>query len=564
MKTIVLVIITLAIAVPTTWFVARRLNNKDATTADSSGGRKLLYYQSAMHPWIKSDKPGRCTICGMELTPVYEGDTGFDSAAGGDVLTLTQSIIQVMNVSSTEVKKLPLAKTLRVAGKVDDNATRHRVLSAYVPGRIEKLYVNFMGAEVTAGEPLADFYSPTLLQTEREFRTLTGELRERTALRLRQMGLSQEQIATIPNKSPNALASQILAPIGGTVVAQHVFEGQYVQEGEKLFEIADFSTMWFIFRAYEQDLPWIKPGLGVDVTTPSHPGMVFSGGISFIDPNFNDATRSTSVRVELENPLVEGRRLLLHRLYADGVVRLEAPEVLSAPRSAVIQTGPEAVAYVDKGGGAYERRELKLGRAGDELVEILSGLTEGEKVVTNGALLIDGQAEMNRSFAAPPAPESTTPASPALTDAEKKAVIEFVKVADAMAHALSADDLNAFHKASGPAMAATETFTAALNSRADWAGKLAALNEARHFHDLDDIKKARTAFQKFTVAATAVLEPLRRAEGAPEFAVWQCDMVDQAIAGAPKTGRWVQATGRPGHNPFFGKEMLECATPVKP
>ena len=372
MKTLPAILLTLAVAIPVTWFATRKLHTGGASSTPTSGQpakgeRKLLYYQSAMHPWIKSPKPGRCTICGMELTPVYEGDAGFD-ATGGDVVPLTQNMIQVMNVQTAEAQVRPLKKTLTVAGMIDDNATRHRVLSAYVPGRIQKLQVNYVGAEVKEGQPLAEFYSPALLQAEREYRTVTGELRSSIALRLLQMGLTTAQIEALTNKPTDTLTSQILAPLSGTVVEQNVYAGQYVQEGEKLFEIADFSTMWFQFRAYEQDLPWIKPGLKVDITTPSHPGKTFTGNITFIDPNFDEATRSTKVRVELENPLVEGRRQLLHRLYADGLVQLEAPDMLTVPRTAVIETGPEAVAYIDQGGGAYARRVLKLGRRGDALV----------------------------------------------------------------------------------------------------------------------------------------------------------------------------------------------------
>jgi len=158
MKTLPAILLTLAVAVPVTWFATRKIHNDSATAAASSGqpaGRKLIYYQSAMHPWIKSEKPGRCTICGMELTPVYEGDAGFDAAGGGDVVPLTQTMIQVMKVQTAEAQTRPLKKTLTVAGMVDDNATRHRVLSAYIPGRVQKLYVNYLGAEVNEVKPSA-------------------------------------------------------------------------------------------------------------------------------------------------------------------------------------------------------------------------------------------------------------------------------------------------------------------------------------------------------------------------------------------------------------------------
>lgn len=555
--TLLLIIAALAAG----WFL--RGSHSPGMTTEASAERKVLFYQSAMHPWVKSDKPGRCTICGMALTPVYEGEKGMDASAEGDVVALTQNQIQVLHVETAEAKVQPLTRTLPVAGMIDDNATRHRILSAYIDGRIDKLHVNFMGAEVSEGQPLAEFYSPTLLQSEREYRQLTGDLKKNTSLRLRQMGLTPAQIEALDKKAGDALTSQILSPISGTVVGQNVYEGQYVTAGEKLLEIADFSTMWFQFRAYEQDMPWIEIGQIVTVTTPSLPGKSFEGKVTFIDPNFDETTRSTKVRVELANPLINGRRVLLHRLYADGALKVAAPAMLTVPRSAVIETGPEAVVYVDQSGGAYARTVVKLGRRGDKLMEILSGIQAGDKVVTNGNLLIDGQAEMNRSFMSPVEPMKPAAPIAALSDSQKQVISDFVKVSDAMAAALAADDLAAFNKASEPAMKQAGALVEALRSPEGNLDTLDALEKSRHFHGFEDIQKARVAFHTFTVAATAVLEPLRMAEGAPSFNVWECAMVDQAIPNAPKKGRWVQMPGRTGENPFFGKEMLNCAKEIK-
>ncbi|MES2924447.1 MAG: efflux RND transporter periplasmic adaptor subunit [Verrucomicrobiota bacterium] len=559
MKTFLTILITALLAAGGTWFALQKLSPSSTPTA-ATAERKPAFYQSAMHPWIKSDKPGRCTICGMELTPVYPGEKGFDATGGGATVALTQTQIQVLHVQTAEAKIQPLARTLQVAGVIDDDNTRHRIMSAYVDGRIEKLHVNFIGAEVDAGQPLAEFYSPNLLQAEREYRQLDGELRRNTALRLRQMGLTPEQIEAVASKPADSLTSQILSPIGGTVLTQSVYEGQYVSTGQQLFEIADFSTMWFMFRAYEQDMPWIKLGQTVTVTTPSLPGKSFEGKVTFIDPNFEEATRSTKVRVELPNPKVDGRRVLLHRLYADGAVNLEAPSVLTIPRSAIIQTGPEAVVYLDQEGGAYARTTVKPGRRGDSLVEILSGLKAGDKVVTNGNLLIDGQAEMNRSFMSPADAPTPVAMTNALTAQQQHAIRDFVKVADAMSATLAADDLAAFNKASEPAMMATGALVEAFAGSPD----LEALGKSSHFHGFADLKAARAAFLEFNIAANAVLEPLRKIEGIPEFQIWECPMVDQAIPEAAKKGRWFQTAGRPGQNPYFGAEMIDCGKEIKP
>jgi Cu(I)/Ag(I) efflux system membrane fusion protein len=560
MKTFLTILITAALAATGTWLFLGK-NHAGSASAESSAERKPVFYQSAMHPWIKSDKPGRCTICGMELTPVYEGEKGFDDSGGDNVIALTQSQIQVLHVQTATAKTRPLVRTLRVAGTIDDNAMRHRVLSAYVDGRIDKLYVNFVGAEVTKGQPLADFYSPALLQAEREYRQLTGDLKRNTALRLRQMGLTPEQIAALDDKPADALTSQILAPISGTVVSQSIYEGQYASTGQALFEIGDFSTMWFMFIAYEQDMPWLKPGLTVRVTTPSVSGKTFTGKITFIDPNFDEATRSTKVRVELDNPLVDGRRELLHRLYADGLVELEAPAVLTVPRSAVIQAGPEAVVYIDQGGGAYAHTPIKTGRRGDTHIEVLAGLGEGDEVVTNGNLLIDGQAEMNRAFMSPPEDAVPVSVKNELNDGQKQTIAGFLKVADAMAAALAADDLTKFNTASEPAMNVTGAMVKSLRPDVE---NLDALDKSRHFHGFDDIQSARVAFHTFSVAAVAVLEPLRAAGQTPEFEIYECPMVDEAIPDVPKKARWIQTGKRPLANPFFGAEMLKCGKTIIP
>lgn len=538
-------------------------------SADTKSERKVLYYQSAMHPWIKSDKPGRCTVCGMELTPIYEGESGID--AGGDMISLSETSIRVLNVQTTEVKTQALIKTLTVAGTIDDDDAKHRVLSAYIPGRIEKLHVNYVGAEVKAGEPLAEFYSPMLLQTEREYRAIASstnaELRAAVVSRLRQVGLTTEQIEALPAKPADAITSQILAPISGTVTEKSIYAGQYVQEGEKLFEIADFTTMWFQFRAYEQDLPWIRVGQKVDVSTPSLPGKIVTGMVKFIDPNLDEATRSTKVRVELENPMVNGRRLFSHRLYADGVVHLDSAEVLAAPRSAIIQTGPQAIAFVDQGGGGYARRVLQLGRRGDGLVEVISGLSAGDKVVVQGNLLIDGQAEMNRAFAThAPAPETTkqTTAFPALTAAQRGAAKDFLSLVDALTASLAADNLKEFEVQASKLHPATATLLAAFDAASAWQALVKPVEQTGHLHGAVNLTEARKQFYPLSEATVALAHALRRTDG--EFAnvkVFRCPMTKNAFPGAPNRADWIQLKTEV-RNPYYGAEMLDCGSEVKP
>src|ERR1051325_10197344 len=141
------------------WFAAPRHRANQPSTeaahgtnASAAGTRRILYYQSPMHPWIKADKPGRCTICERHLAPYYEGEKGFDLGEG--LVALGSNVIQVINVQSDEVKRRPLLRTLRVAGTIEDDESRHRLVSAYVDGGVDQLYVSSLGAEVVARPPL--------------------------------------------------------------------------------------------------------------------------------------------------------------------------------------------------------------------------------------------------------------------------------------------------------------------------------------------------------------------------------------------------------------------------
>ncbi len=397
MKTILIILFASAMAAGG-WFAAKEdwfSSFRAAKPAAESSTRKILYYQSAMHPHIKSDKPGKCTICGMDLVPIFEGDKGF--ANGPGVVALSPSSVSVLHVQTATVKRAPLVRMMRFAGNIDDDDTKHRIISAYVPGRIEKLHANYVGMEVKAGDPLMDIYSPALLTAEREYVGVLDGLGSSPAsvegirIKLKRLGLSEGEINALPKKPPGESTSQILSPISGTVVAKSVYAGQYVEEGKNMLELADFSTMWLMFRAYENDLPFIKVGQEVEATTPSQPGKILRGTVTFIDPNLEEATRSAKVRVNLPNP----DYAIKHRLYAEVRVRAAEPDVLQVPRLAVLSPGGNPVVYTDEGGGAYKRRAVKLARLGDDAWEVTNGLSEGDKVVITGNLLIDSQAQLN-------------------------------------------------------------------------------------------------------------------------------------------------------------------------
>ncbi|MBC8001303.1 MAG: efflux RND transporter periplasmic adaptor subunit [Opitutaceae bacterium] len=562
------------------WWAARRGADSHAITGQTNDARKVLRYQSPMHPWIKAEKPGKCTICGMDLVPVFEGESGISD--DGRLIMLSTNSITVLNVETAEIKRQPLRRTLRVAGTIDDDDSRHRILSAYLDGRIDELFVNHVGAEVTAGQPLATLYSPMLLTAEREYVALVqqkqvaalqgeqGRMTDAAAQRLLRLGLTREQIVSLPDKAESDRHTRILAPINGTVVLRNVYAGQYVKEGDKLFEIADFSKMWFQFDAYERDLAWLQTGQSIDVTTPSAPGKVFTGKIAFIDPNLSDQSRSAKVRVELDNPLIDRdgqkRRELLHKIYAEGIVTMMPPELLTVPRSAVLSPAGQPIVYLDKGGGAFEPRSVKLGRAGDDAWEVLDGLAEGERVVTSGNMLIDAQAQLNQSSRSPSVsqPVTNTVTVSNLTPAQTKALQEFLAIADAVTQALAADDLNRFNDQAARLHGGLPPLLTAFDTGKEWHPLLSKVEAVAHFGKAVDLMNARKAFHPFSSAVVDLVRHLRTQDKSfGEVRIFQCPMVKEVFPGAPKSAQWLQLDAKI-RNPYFGAAMIDCGAEVKP
>src|SRR3954447_5434772 len=201
MKTLLTILSAILLAGAGGWWLGAHAHKSAGASSTAAASRKLLYYQSPMHPWVKSDKPGNCTVCGMALVPIYEGSQA-RATTSTDVVLLPEGSPSVANVQTVEVKRQPLVRTLRVAGMIDDNESKHRVLSAYAGGRIEKLFVNFEGAAEQAGQPLATFYSKELLSAVREYKIAYRQgpspLLTASEMRLQQLGLSKEQIAKAP------------------------------------------------------------------------------------------------------------------------------------------------------------------------------------------------------------------------------------------------------------------------------------------------------------------------------------------------------------------------------
>ena len=263
---------------------------------------------------------------------------------------------------------------------------RKVIVAAPGAGRILDVTAPHAGVEVEKGSDLVTLFSQDLAQKRRYYSSGVNE----------QLGLRTEPVPAALKVEP--FPSRLIAPLSGIVTERAVSVGQYVAEGEKLMTIVDPSVLWFRFDVYETQLPWLRVGQQIEVTVRGLPGRTFPAVVAFIDPSVGDATRTVKVRADVPNPLVKvggtPQRLLKFGEYAEGRIICEAPDVLSVPRAAVLYPGDAAYAYVEKAPGVYERRRIRVGRQGDARWETLEGLDEGDRVVCNGNVLIDGQAQI--------------------------------------------------------------------------------------------------------------------------------------------------------------------------
>lgn len=305
--------------------------------------KKILYYIDPMHPWYKSDKPGKAPDCGMDLVPVYAEDqspeTRPTTATDRVGVKVSGEKQQLIGVSTAPVEMRPLERDIYATGRV-----------AYDPDLLVA-QSEYLTALKTGGGALGG---------------LQGGLVQAAKTRLQLLGMSEPQISELRRKGrPNL---NLLVP----------------QKGE---------AVWIYASLYESDLPWVEPGAPAQVILGST-GQTFDTNLASIDPVIDPVSRTAQARLQLSNP--DGK--FKPEMYVRVRVKAQGGRVLAIPESALIETGTRHIAYVDAGGGAFQPREVKIGRRGTGFVEVLGGLAEGDRVVTNGNFLIDSESRLKATF----------------------------------------------------------------------------------------------------------------------------------------------------------------------
>ncbi len=389
--------------------VRKQPSSASSKEAKSGTNRKIKYYKSTMLLGEISQTPRKDSM-GMDMVPVYEG------AEETNTISVDPATVQKMNVRTGIVTKGPLRRIIRTVGVIDYNETALADVTTKFRGWIEKLYVDSTGKQVHKGEPLFDIYSPELYSAQSEYVLALNQgasaLKQSARQKLKLFDVSEDQIAELEKSRQAQRTLRVDAPIDGIVVEKMAVQGQMVEAGMKLYRLADLGIVWVQSQIYEQDLALLKLGQEAEVSLSYLPDRKFRGRVTYIYPTVDEKTRTAQVRMEFHNPGF----FLKPGMFATVELRAELkPAALLVPDSAVLRSGEKNTVFVALDGGHFEPREVRLGpRADNDSYEVLSGLKEGERVVTSGQFMLDSESQLREAIQkmvnpnATPAPVAAT------------------------------------------------------------------------------------------------------------------------------------------------------------
>jgi Cu(I)/Ag(I) efflux system membrane fusion protein/cobalt-zinc-cadmium efflux system membrane fusion protein len=376
------------------------------TATTPSGERKIAYWVAPMDPTYIRNEPGKSPM-GMDLVPVYEDEVA------GSIIKIDPVISQNMGLKMTTAEQKQLTKEITAVARIVYDEEKLYGVNSKVAGWIEKLYVDFEGMSVKKDDPLLEIYSPELVTAQQEYlsalrnyenlkdvslesaRKGAADLSVAAKDRLLLWDITEEQIENLRQTGAVKKTLTLYSPADGVVISRMVVDGDKVMPGMKLFQVADLSTVWVHADIYEYELPFISMGQEVRLSLSYLPGTTFTGRISFIYPYLNEMTRDVRIRIEIPNPNL----YLKPNMYANAFISSSLPGTrVVIPNQAVIRSGLRNLVFISLGDGKFMPREVKLGVLGqNDMIEIISGLNEGNVVVTSSQFMLDSESRLREA-----------------------------------------------------------------------------------------------------------------------------------------------------------------------
>ena len=418
LATVLATVLLGAVGAGSYWLGARSQPQSSETSAGRAASgpiaapkpRKLLYYRNPMGLADTSPTPKKDPM-GMDYIAVYEGED--ESTPGADATSPNQVRISTEKIQKLGVRTEPaamrlLGKTVRAAGRIEPDERRVFAVNAKFEGYVERLHVNATGQPVAKGQPLFEAYSPELVSAQREYaiavqgieamkdagadaQASMRQLADSSLARLRNWDLSPSQVTALMKSGQPQRTISFPSPVSGIVSEKKALQGMRFMPGEMLYQVTDLSSVWVIADLSEQDIGLVKSGAKARVTTTAYPNEAYDGRIAYIYPTLKPETRSIPVRVEMANPGGKLKPAMFTQVELS--VGGKSP-VLTVPDSAVIDTGTRRIVFVQVKEGRFEPREVGIGGRGENHVEILKGVKNGEQVVVAANFLIDAESNL--------------------------------------------------------------------------------------------------------------------------------------------------------------------------
>ncbi len=424
-----IVVGVVALALGGGYLLGLRHHGHDHGKAVNGTVEKKGQYTCSMHPFILRDEPGSCPICGMALTPVKNDGSNASSEEG---VTIDPITLQNMGVRTEPVSKRNLERSIRTVGVVAMADERQYAVNTKIEGWVEQLHVDQLGQRVSKGQPLLSIYSPQLVAAQQEYllaaanrQRLAGSsfpeiaagsarLLEAARTRLSYWDISPEQLKHLERTGKPSKTLTLYSEHSGIVTSKKVLQGARVMAGEELLQIADLSTLWVNADIYEYELPWVKVGQKAEIDLPML-GRTIAGTIDYLFPALDNATRTVKARIVIYN-----RELAVKpSMFANVRIAAQtASSVLTIPITALLNSGNEQTVFVALGEGRFAPRPVTTGLRDESMVEVRSGLNEGESVVVSAQFMLDSESRLREALDKMTAPKATSSTPPAKADSQ--------------------------------------------------------------------------------------------------------------------------------------------------
>ena len=572
-KNIVYIIIAVLVGLTGGWLIFggsedRTIVDKDVSAMakghDHSAEAVEQMWTCSMHPQIMLPEPGDCPICGMNLIPAESGANGLSA----NEIKMTKNAMALANVQTTKVgdEMAGTGEGVSLSGKIMENEEDNSVQASYFDGRIERLNISYEGQDIRKGQLLATIYAPNLIAAQQELITASSLKKSQPSLykavrnKLKLWKLSDSQIISIEESGKVQENFPIYATVSGTVREKMASEGDYIKQGQPILKVSDLSSVWAEFDAYENQISQFEKGQEIKIVSNAFPNKEFVAKVSFIDPVLDTQTRIVTVRATLSND----NGLLKPGMFVTGKIKStsgNSSQQVSIPATAVMWTGTRSLVYVKTNPNepVFEMRNVTLGNRNGETYTIVSGLEDGDEIVTNGTFTVDAAAQLqgkksmmnkgtNEDKASPQEMKMQLPEE--TQKAIRKSLRSYLDMKDAFVNGNVAE-ISSSAKATLQQMGSildTDLGTIEQSHLSKIKSILEAIGSA------NDLKIQRNHFVILNQNFVPIVMNVKNIE--PKIFVQKCPMANN------NKGAFWLSINKEIRNPYYGEQMMTCGSVV--